>query len=195
MRKIIKNTIERGLWIFIILGMVLGYSPPSMANPKIKDLKQKAADMALLRHQLDDRIEQAKVIREKFRHQKQSMIDEISLLRRGHKINRFVDADQDLRIHYNLKLIGSMEAYLNQIEYKITVFETGQDKLIYLQKMASDDIKMIDALNDLEIDALTTQISLVINQYLAEAHVIQLNRADIQPTPPQKVWHSIVKSN
>ena len=165
------------------------------ANPKINDLQQKVADMALIHHQLSDRIDQAKMIREKLRHQEQSLRDEISDLRRGHNIIQFKDADQNLRIHYNLRLLASLQAHLQQVHYKIMYLETGQDKLAYLRQLAADDIKMIDALNDLEIDALTTQISLVINQYLAEAHVLQFDPNDISPVLPQKIWNSIANSN
>lgn len=180
------------LWILIALGGILTSPAMLTANTKTGDLKQKVADMTLLHHQLTDRIEEAKVIREKFRHQKQGLLDEINVLRQTYKFKQFSDADQHLRIHYNMLLIGTMDAYLKRIEEKIMFYENGQDRLIYLQKLASDDIRMIDTLNDLEIDALTTQISLVISQYLAEAHVIQFQSGDITPVPPEKIWASIV---
>lgn len=179
------------LWLFILLFGMAGESSPARANTKSEDLKQKVADIALLHHQLADRIEQAKAIREKFRHQKQSLTDEINVLRQAKQFKTFEDADQHLRIHYNLLLIGSVDGYLKEIDNKILYFETGQNRLVYLQKSASDDIRMIDTLNDLEIDALTTQISLVISQYLPEAHVIQLSTDDITPSPPQLVWERI----
>lgn len=178
----------------LIVAMGLFFSGAHANNPKINDLQQKVADMALIHHQLNDRVEQAKMIREKLRHQKQSLLDEVSDLRQQHRIKQYQQADQNLRIHYNIRLIASVEAYLRQVQSKIIYLETGQDKLAYLQKLASDDIRMIDALNDLEIDALTTQISLVINQYLAEAHVLQLEADQITPASPQTIWNSIVKS-
>lgn len=180
------------LWILIALCCIL--ISPSMltANTKTDDLKQKVADMTLLHHQLSDRIEEAKVIREKFRHQRQGLLDEINVLRQTHKFKQFSDADQHLRIHYNMLLIVTMDAYLERIENKIMFFENGQNRLIYLQKLATDDIRMIDTLNDLEIDALTTQISLVISQYLAEAHAIQFQSENITPVAPEKIWASIV---
>lgn len=181
-----------GLWVVILL---FGIAVESQANTKIEDLKQKVADMTLLHHQLADRIEQAKVIREKFRHQKQSLTDEINVLRQANKFKAFEDADQHLRVHYNLLLIGSVDGYLKEIDNKILYFKNGQNRLLYLQKLASDDIRMIGTLNDLEIDALTTQISLVISQYLPEAHVIQLSSNDIAPSPPQHVWKRITSQS
>jgi hypothetical protein len=62
-----------------------------------------------------------------------------------------------------------------------------------LQQLAGDDIKMMGALNDFEIDALTTQISLVINKYLGEAHIIQIDPEKINRSTPQTVWEAIVK--
>jgi hypothetical protein len=54
---------------------------------------------------------------------------------------------------------------------------------------------MITTLNDLQIDALTTQISLVINRYLPEAHVIQIDPIRIEPFPPKQVWEKLGKPN
>jgi hypothetical protein len=180
------------LWIWFFLGMTIGCPGMATANIKTDDLKQKVADMALLHHQLSDRVEEARIIREKFRHQKQSLLDEINLLQQTHKYKQFTEADQHLRIHYNLMLIGTIDAYLERIEKKIIFYENGQNRLDYLQKLASDDIRMISTLNDLEIDALTTQISLVISQYLAEAHAIQLQTSDLDAVAPEKIWASII---
>jgi hypothetical protein len=182
--------------LFILVVMMGFFSNGALANnSKINDLQQKVADMALIHHQLNDRVEQAKMIREKLRHQNQTFLDEIDDLRQQHRIKTYKQADQNLRIHYNIRLIASIEAYLRQVQSKIFYLETGQDKLAYLQKLASDDIRMIGALNDLEIDALTTQISLVINQYLAEAHVLQIDTQLVTPSSPETIWNSIEKRN
>jgi hypothetical protein len=50
---------------------------------------------------------------------------------------------------------------------------------------------MIATVSNLKIDALSTQISLVVNQYLSEAHIIQIDPDDIDPVPAESVWKSI----
>ena len=110
------------------------------------------------------------------------------MLVKSEDIKNFKQADKNLRIHYNLELLGSLEAYIQELESKIRFYTTGCDKLIYLSELATDDIKMISTLNDLQIDALTTQISLVVNRYLPEAHVIQIDPIRIEPVPPERIW-------
>ena len=181
-------------WLLLVVFVLLAAPYSATANPKIADLEQKVADLSLLQHQLVDRIEQAKALREKFLRLKESYTDEIATLRQRFDINNFEDADRNLRIHYNIQLIGSLTACLDQIEHKIIFLQTGLDKLSYLQQSAKDDIKMIGALNDLEIDALTTQISLIINQYIGDAHVIQLDSENIDSFSPLTIWKAIVAS-
>ena len=53
---------------------------------------------------------------------------------------------------------------------------------------------MMRALDDLKIDALTTQISLVINQYLPEAHAIQIAPGANALPSPEQVWDRVTRA-
>ena len=60
-----------------------------------------------------------------------------------------------------------------------------------MKQLAEDDTKMVAALNDFQIDALATQISLVINQYLNEAHNIQIDAQNVGSVPPRIIWEQL----
>jgi hypothetical protein len=47
---------------------------------------------------------------------------------------------------------------------------------------------MISTVSDLKIDALTTQISLVINRYLPDAHTIQIDPQQVALISAEQVW-------
>ena len=162
------------------------------ANLKTEQLEQKIADLALLYQQLEDRSQQAAAIRSALAAQRKTLETEIYFLMKSEKIDSYEQADKNLRIHYNVELLGSILAYSTVLEEKIKEYEIGRDKLAYLQKLAQDDIKMIAALDNLKIDALMTQISLVINRYLPDAHVIQLDPDAIAPVKPRTVWQQVV---
>ena len=162
------------------------------ANLKTEQLEQKIADLALLYQQLEDRSQQAAAIRSALAAQRKTLETEIYFLMKSEKIDSYEQADKNLRIHYNVELLGSNLAYSTVLEEKIKEYEIGRDKLAYLQKLAQDDIKMIAALDNLKIDALMTQISLVINRYLPDAHVIQLDPDAIAPVKPRTVWQQVV---
>lgn len=163
------------------------------ANPKIETLKRKIADINLLHQQLSDRGLQAQAARDALMTQKQELVAEITVLMKGDEIRTYRQAENNLRIHYNLSLLGILEAYIQTLESKLRLYQTACDKLSYLSTLADDDIKMITTLNDLEIDALTTQISLVVNRYLPEAHVVQIDPVRIEPHSPEQVWKSLFR--
>ena len=186
--KIARLAHRRG--ISLLLAAIFLVPTLVWANPKVETLKRKIADINLLHQQLSDRGLQAQAARDALMTQKQELIAEITVLMKSDDIRTYRQAENNLRIHYNLSLLGILEAYRQTLESKLRLYRTGCDKLSYLSALADDDIKMITTLNDLEIDALTTQISLVINRYLPEAHVIQIDPIRIEPLSPEHVWKS-----
>jgi hypothetical protein len=165
------------------------------ANSKVVQLQQKMADISLLKQQLKDHSQKAELVLNALMAQKEELISEIYVLVKSLKITTLDQAQQNLRIHNNIELLRSLMAYTDEFEVKIRFYQTGHDKLAYLHQLTADDVKMAATLNDFEIDALTTQISLVINKYLPEAHTIQIDPQRIEPVSPQKVWQSMVHTS
>lgn len=185
----------KGIILAACLIAVLGLRTASAddANPKTQELKQKIADIALLHQQLGERIHQAQAARDALSEQQDTLAAEIKLLAKSLKLNSLPQALKNLRIHYNIELLRSLYAYTAFLDDKMQFYRIGRDKLSYLHQSASDDIEMINTLDDLKIDALTTQISLVVNQYLPEAHIIQVAPAAIAPPSPEQVWARITR--
>ena len=163
------------------------------ANSQADELKRKIADIGLLRQQLGDRQQQAEAVLSSLVVQQNELLAEVRLLQRSLNFKSYQQAMKNERAYYNIELLRTIMAYANEFTNKIRFYQSGQDKLTYLQQLADDDIKMIGALNDFEIDALTTQISLVINKYLGEAHIIQIDPGKIKPSTPETVWETMVR--
>jgi hypothetical protein len=163
------------------------------ANSKSEELQRKIADLGLLTQQLEDRRQQAEAILASLLSQRNDLVSEVRLLQKRLNFKSYDQVAKYDRARYNIDLLRTITAYTDKIANKIKVYKTGKDKLTYLQQLAEDDIKMIRTLNDFEIDALTTQISLVINRYLGEAHIIQIDPKNIELVAPESVWESIVK--
>lgn len=164
------------------------------ANSKAEELQRKIADIGLLKQQLEDRQQQAEAVLASLMVQRNELLSEVRLLQRSLNFKSYQQAMQYKRAYYNIELLRIIMAYSNEFTNKIRLYQTGQDKLTYLQQLADDDIKMIGALNDFEIDALTTQISLVISKYLGEAHIIQIDPEKIKPSAPETVWETMVRN-
>ena len=160
----------------------------AMANPKAAELEQKIADINLLLQQLKDRSAQVKSIRHALGKQHDALVSEIQIVRKSLGIRSIQQALSHQRLHYNLELLRTIYTYMDELDAKLLLLQTGHDRLEYLRQLAEDDIKMITTLNDLKIDAITTQISLVINRYLPEAHTIQIDPQHLPLLTVQQVW-------
>jgi hypothetical protein len=185
------------VWVSIfklaLIGLVLISIPccEVQAESNIVELQRKIADITLLKKQLGDRQRQAESALEALLKQHNDLLAEAHILISSFNIRTFEDAQQNLRLRYDMELLGTIGAYRQTFEAKVRMYQTGQDKLVYLQQLALDDTKMVAALSDFQMDALATQISLVINQYLDEAHNIQIDPQAIEPVSSGKIWENI----
>ncbi|RJQ75016.1 MAG: hypothetical protein C4519_16145 [Desulfobacteraceae bacterium] len=183
----------------VCAGLIFGGSavgvPPAQANAKRLELERKIADLSLLHQQLEDRMQQAQGLRTGLAGQQSLLTSEIHVLMKSHNIKNFQQAKQHLRVRYNIELLGTILSYIGELDGKLIFYQAGRDRLAYLRQLAEDDLRMIAAVNDLKIDALTTQISLVVNRYLPEAHVIQIEPQQVKPVSGQNVWESVQSSN
>jgi predicted peptidase len=189
------------VWISIItlalIGLMLLSIPcrEAQADSNITELQRKIADITLLKNQLGDRQRQAESALEALLKQHNELLAEAHLLINSFNIRTFKDAQGNLRLRYDMELLGTIAAFRRAFEEKIRLYQNGQDKLVYLKQLAQDDTKMVAALNDFQIDALATQISLVVNQYLDEAHNIQIDPQSVEPISSQQIWEHILAAN
>lgn len=179
----------------LLLWSVFIWAAPASANPKISELEQKIADLSLLQEQLAHRIAQIQGIRSGLSEQQKMLASEVSLLVKNHQIKSLQQAQGQMRLRYNIELLRTVLTYVDELDAKILFYQNGRERLAYLSQLAEDDMRMISALNNLKIDALTTQISLIINRYLPEAHVIQIDPQRVTLLSAQQVWDRISKDN
>jgi hypothetical protein len=77
----------------------------------------------------------------------------------------------------------------------VQYFRTGNEILEHLNQQANDDLKLIGALNDMEVDELIHRINTVLDEYMPETQKPLFNIANIQSKPAEEIWHGKVKSN
>jgi chromosome segregation ATPase len=171
-----------------------GSCPFALAESGQLELEQKIADLNLLSHQLEDRMQQAQGLRTALADQQAVLTSEIHDLLKNLPGVNLQQAQQNLRIRYDIDLLATVLSYIDKLDAKLNFYQDGRDRLDYLRRSAEDDVHMIAALNDLKIDALTTQISLVVNRYLPEAHVIQIDPQQVKPLSDLKVWDAVRSS-
>ena len=180
-------------YTLVTLFFVLYLTNAAMAESKTNELKRKIADIGLLKNQLADRIQQAETVVAELSSQQRNLATEVRLLHKSYAFKSYKQVTKFDRAHHNIELLRSLTAYADAFTKKIRFYQSGYDKLTYLSQLAQDDIRMINTLNDFQIDALTTQISLVINTYLREAHVIQIDPEKIELASGDSIWKKIIQ--
>lgn len=181
-------------WLLAAWGLC-AQSAMAQETGRMADLNRKIADLSLMNQQLKDRLDQAQTIRTALAEQQDELTAEIRVLVKSLKLDNFRRAMEEQRIRYNVDLLRTSQTYLDLIDEKMNFYRTGRDRLSYLQSLAEDDIRMIATLSDLKTDALTTQISLVINRYLPDAHTIQIDPERVEPISAQLVWERLIESS
>jgi hypothetical protein len=182
-----------------MLALCLGVTPDSTsanqmpAATKAEQLKQKIADITLLKQQLQDRSKKAEYILNELLVQRNDIVSEVRILIKSLNIKSLEQGRKHQRIHYNIELLRLLVAYIDEFDAKVQLYRTGFDRLAYLHQLANDDIRMVSTLSDFQIDALTTQISMVINRYMPEAHTIQIDPRHVLKSSDQSVWEAILK--
>jgi len=185
------NASYRWLMFLCLLPIAILVASGVNADSTIRELEGRTADIALLRGQLGDRQQQAETVLEELEAFQSEVLDETRIISKSYRIATLEDALSHQRIGFNLRLIQEATAYMLAFNDKIRFYKTGQDKLVYLHQLVQDDLKMSATLNHYEIDALTTQISLLVNRYLQDAHAIQIDPQLLEPVSIQQVWELV----
>ena len=173
-------------WMALCLAL-----PCALANSNTRELERKAADITLLMEQLEDRRQQADAVLGELSRLENEIANEVRILKKSYDAAVLDDAMSHPRLVYNIKLMQQLLAYDQALEDKIRFYQSGRDKLTYLHQLVQDDLKMTTTIDDFKIDALTTQISMLVNKYLSEAHIIQLDSQRVTQVSPQQVWNHI----
>jgi hypothetical protein len=175
-----------GLCLFILNQV------PVEAATKTAQLKQRLADISLLHSQLQEKIDSAERLRETLYDEVKKLRAEIVALKKEHQIRTFAEGVEIPRIRYNLTLIRELKGYVANFNEKIRFLQIGSDKLYYLYHQAEDDLRIINTLNDLKIEALQSQIDGVMAAYLPEAHNLLIDLSRIPYETPERIWEEIV---
>jgi hypothetical protein len=176
--------------LLVLVGIFL--SPiHAWPNANSRELNGKIADIALLMDQLEDRKQQATSVLDELGMLRDELFNEIRILNKNYGIAALDDVDGHPRVEFNIRLLQQLLAYTRALQDKIQLYQTGKDKLTYLHQLVQDDLRMSATLDHYAIDALTTQISMLINKYLPEAHVIQIDPQHLEQVSAQQIWNLV----
>jgi hypothetical protein len=181
------NTIVHKPWVLVLLLVLSSLSSIAQANEEGEQLRRTMAEIALLNSQMAQRKADADGIRESLSIRLAEIENEALQLLREKNITNQADALENPRVYYNLLLMAEIESYIGRYAQRIGYYRVACDRLSYLYQQADDDLKIVNTLSELKIDALVAQTGKILDEYLPDAQTIVVNPATLTADPPDKM--------
>lgn len=183
------------IWLLIVGMMLLLYSETTASGLAVARIQDKMLEISALREKIVDKTVQAIEVRSQLKEQIREYTEEINQIRRKERLDTYQKATASQRVRNNLRLIQKLDAYLVSLEGRIGYFQDGSQQLEFLYLQAEDDLRIIEALKYMEVEALLHRMQVVIGEYLPEAEKHLVDARDVVLAPPENIWHRIVDAN
>ncbi len=185
---ILPAPICRALLVVLLLSTGLARPLAAMQTADSRQLQRTMADIALLSNQLARRQADAVQIHEQLSTRLKAVRTEALQLIRDHRIDSEAEALAHVRLRYDLLLMAEIQAYLERYARKIAYYRVACDRLGYLYQQADDDLKIVNTLPGVKVEALTSQVEKVLDGYLADAQTLLIEPDTLTVESPQRIW-------
>jgi hypothetical protein len=166
-----------------------------VANQKSDRLRQAMAELSLLNSQLLERKVESEVIRDDLTAQLKQIKAEARKEVVSAGFSNRQQALQHPRILYDLMLMAEIQGYIDRYKNKIGFYRVACDRIGYLYQRADDDLKIVNTLSGMKVEALALQAKQLNETYLAEAQTILIKPDLIIVDPPEKIWERLISGH
>lgn len=177
--------------VFLML-LAINTANAEASTAKIQELNRKISEISSLQHNLQEKIATAKATRDQLQKQIDKLAGEIHQRRDKENIVSYRTAIKTSRINYNIKLIRQLSGYSDQLTRRITYFQSGIEMLVFLNQQIRDDLRLIQTLNDMQIDKLIYRINEVLDEYIPETNKHIISFEAISWRSGEMVWNEII---
>jgi len=186
-----KRLTSNSLAALVICLLLCG--PNYASEHKTTELNRKMAEISSLQQSLSKKISQAmekqQLLKQKMTELEKEIKDETEQL----QIESYLKAIRNPRIEFNLKLIQLLSGYISGLADKISYFQDGYQTLTFFRQQVQDDLLMIKALNDMEIDKLIAKINLVLDEFIPELSNPIFDTNAVPSKDTEKIWNEIIQ--
>ena len=181
-------------WWFSIVVIWLMVALPSTVTgaAKAEQLRQTMADIALLNSQMAQRKADADEIRAALTARLDTIKAEAWRKSQEKQIKSETTALKSPRLLYDLMLIAEIQAYIERYAQKSGYYRVACDRLSYLYQQADDDLKIVNTLSGMKIEALISQAEKILDAYLPDAQTLIIQPGTLTVDPPEKVWRTLI---
>ena len=162
---------------------------------KTQELNRKLSEISSLQYIIEEKIATAKATHEQLQNQIDKLAGEIHQWRDKENIESYQTAIQFARINYNIELIRQLSGYTDELTRRITYFQSGKEMLVFLNQQIRDDLRLIQTLNDMQVDKLIHRINEVLDEYIPETekHIISLEA--ISWRSGEMIWNEMIMTD
>ncbi|MDY6973211.1 MAG: hypothetical protein SV775_12900, partial [Thermodesulfobacteriota bacterium] len=187
-----KNRLRCYACILSLMALPLMTIDVSAGSPKEDILQEKMTEISSVRGRILEKRAQIIEILHHLKEQRAEIEGEIKSEQERLKIGSYQKAIGFPRIDYNLRLVQRLHSYISVLGDKVAYLQIGNEILESLYEHADDDLRLVQTLNDMEVENLTSQIDLIIQEYLSETDdLVSIHTA--LPGKPESIWNEIVK--
>ena len=90
-------------------------------------------------------------------------------------------------------LMAEIQAYIHRYTQKIGDYRVACDRLSYLYQQADDDLKIVNTLSGVKIDALVLQAEKILDNYRPESQTIVIQPDKLTIDAPEKMWETLTR--
>jgi hypothetical protein len=177
--------------ILAAMSLLLFLGAAGAESLKTASLEQKTYEISVLRAGMLDKIDQAIEVRTRLEQRFAELEDEIQTEQTRFEIHAYQQALQNLRIQYNLKLMGAIRAYTNRLNERIDFFQTANERMRFMVQQINDAIAIINTLEDMEIEKLIIHIDRLLNEFIPEMKKHIFDATEISPVSTEHIWNEI----
>ena len=187
----------KGTHIFLMAAMMvcLVWQGAAASRSEIDLMEQTIADITDLRDNMSQKMKEATQIHRKLYEQSEELKEEIRWEQKRNNVKKYQQAAALPRVQFNLKLLQTLLAYMQELESRIVYYKAGNQRLEFLLIQAQDDLKVINTLRNLDVQELLIKANEAIatHQPAIQGHMIDM--ADITLPPVEVVWRKTVQSD
>lgn len=158
---------------------------------KVDIIDKKMADISAVHKVITQKNMRITAMRKQFREQMRELKTEIKNEKRKLKITSYQKAMEHPRIAYNFKLIQQLLINIAKCDEKIKYLQNGIDTLEFFYNYADDNLKILEIIDDIQINELLSKINKTLAEYMSE-----IDKMDFYPDPilhnPEKIWKDIM---
>ena len=189
-----RNTLYKQkicIFIYGLLFFILFTVNLLAANPKSEIIRRKLTEIIFLCEKITENKIQAIKIREQLCEKMTGLKEEIRSKQKLSNIKTYKEAVRFPEIDFNLMLVEQILFNIFRIDKRIEYLQNSKDELEFLYQKAEDDLKIIETLNDMEVEKLMIQINQGLDKYHPEKKTfIKPDYSSLNSL--EKIWREIV---